>query len=194
MRRMGYVPLAAAAVFVVGAACTSNDSNRAANDRDRDQTAMASPSPNAGTYGTSTVSNDRKDQPDAGDIVGNPAKYDGQHVVLKVDVNKVMPNGFFEVDKDLLVLSPSGQPREKENVTISGTVQSYSAPQLKSKYNWFKSDRTVDEKYKDRAVVVVDSIVTADGREIVNANTLPASSGAAGDSSGFGAHKGGNRR
>jgi hypothetical protein len=170
MRRTGpYLPLAAVLAFGRGAACTSND-NRAAN-----QGAAASPSPSPGMYADSDTIRD--DDPDAGDIAGNPTKYDGQRVTFKADVKKVMPNGFFELEDDLLVLSPAGQPREKEKVTITGTVQTYSAPQLKSRYSWFKSDRDVDERYMNRAVIVADSIMTADGREVVSSPGLPAATG-----------------
>jgi hypothetical protein len=169
----------AAAVLLIGAgvACTGGD-NRAANDR----TAMASPSPTADTYGTGTTSGTgmRDDEPDAGDISGNPARYAGQHVTLKSDVKKLMPNGFFTIDdNDLLVLSPSGQPVEDQEVTIRGTVHTYSAPELKSRYSWFKSDANVDREYKDRAVIIADSIMTADGRELVRGAgaALPAGSG-----------------
>lgn len=180
----GILQLAAAAVFLAGAgaACTRSNDNRAANDTDRDRTAMASPSPTTGAYGTTDVNAARNDvnSPDAGDITGNPAKYDGQHVTLKADVKTIMPNGFFVLDDhDMLVLSPTGQPGEKEKVTVSGTVQTYSAPEFKKKYGWFKSSPEVDAKYKDRAVLVADSIMTADGRQIVTSagSALPAGSG-----------------
>jgi hypothetical protein len=103
-------------------------------------------------------------------------------VTLKSSVKKTMPNGFFTLkDNDLLVLSPSGQPMEDQEVTVHGTVQAYSAPEFKKRYAWFKSNSNMDHEYKDRAVVVADSILTADGREVVTdrngANSLPASSG-----------------
>jgi len=162
----------AAAVLVVGAgiACTRED--RATNEADRDRTAMATPGPAAETHGTRT--------PDAGDIAGNPALYDGQQVTLKSEVKKLMPNGFFTLeDHDLLVLSPSGQPIEDQEVTVHGTVHTYSAPELKDRYAWFKSDENVDREYKDRAVIVADSIRTADGSELLTApdSALPAGSG-----------------
>lgn len=176
--------VAAAAVILAGAgaACTRSNDNRAANDADRDRTAMASPSPATGAYGTTDAAVARNDvnSPDAGDIAGNPARYDGQHVTLKADVKTLMPNGFFVLDDhDMLVLSPSGQPGEKEKVTVSGTVRTYSAPEFKKKYGWFKSAPEVDAKYKNRAVIVADSIMTADGREVVTnaGSALPAGSG-----------------
>jgi hypothetical protein len=182
MARSGYMPLTAAVIFAVGAAgmaCTRSD-NRAANDRDRDRTAMSSPSPSV-TDNANVARNDnenRVNNPDAGDIENNPAKYAGQHVALKADVKELMPNGFFVLDDhDMLVLSPSGQPGEKEKVTVSGTVQTYSAPEFKRKYAWFKSNPQIDTKYKDRAVIIADSIMTADGRELLNTSALPASSG-----------------
>jgi hypothetical protein len=173
----------AAAVLLVGAgvACTRGE-NRAANEADRDRTAMASPSPTADPYGTTSGTGMRDATPDAGDIAGNPARYAGQQVTIKSDVKKLMPNGFFTLDdNDLLVLSPSGQPIEDQEVTIHGTVQTYSAPELKSRYAWFKSDSSIDREYKDRAVIVADSILTADGREIVGGagSALPAGSGEA---------------
>jgi hypothetical protein len=100
-------------------------------------------------------------------------------VTLKSDVKQIMPNGFFVLDDhDTLVLSPSGQPGEKEKVTVSGTVQTYSAPEFKRKFAWFKSNAEIDAKYKDRAVIVADSIMSADGRELLTAGSaLPAGSG-----------------
>lgn len=194
MARSGYLPLTAAVIFTVGAAgmaCTRND--KTADDRDRNQTAMASPSP-SGTVTDDTATarndNDRVNSPDAGDIAGSPAKYDGQHVTLKADVKKVMPNGFFQLDDhDLLVLSPSGEPMENQKVTVSGTVQTYSAPEFKKRFSWFKSNANSDREYKNRAVVVADSIMTADGRELVNNAALPASSGEPGIGAKSGSHK-----
>ena len=179
MARSGWMPLTAAAAFAVGAAgmaCTRSD-NRAAND----QNAMASPSPTATvTDNTAAARNDNdRNGPSAGDIASSPAKYEGQHVTLKSDVKQVMPNGLFMLDDhDTLVLSPRGaEPGEKENVTVSGTVETYSAPEFKRKYN-FKSNREADAKFKDRAVIVADSIMTADGRDLLTAGSaLPAGSG-----------------
>jgi hypothetical protein len=169
----------AMSVLLVGAglACSRND--RAATDRDRanDRTAMATPEPTATPIDTGK----RDTTPSAGDITGNPALYSGQQVTLKSNVKKLMPNGFFTLkDNDLLVLSPSGQPMEDQEITVHGTVQTYSAPEFKKRYNWFKSNSATDREYKDRAVVVADSILTADGREVVTDRSganLPASSG-----------------
>ena len=161
----------AMAVLLIGAgvACSRNDN----------RSAMASPSPSP------TVEAGRAEKrdvtPSAGDIADNPALYAGQQVTLKSDVKKLMPNGFFTLkDKDLLVLSPSGQPVEDQEVTVHGTVHAYSAPELKSRYAWFKSDSSMDREYKDRPVIVADSILTADGRDVVTDKSganLPASSG-----------------
>ncbi len=170
----------AMAVLLVGAglACSRND-NRAArnNNPDYDRTATATPVPTASpTADTGKVS----DQPSAGDITAHPDRYAGQQVTLKSNVEKTMPNGFFTLkDKDLLVLSPSGEPMENQEVTIHGTVQTYSAPDFKKRYSWFHSNSNLDRQYKDRPVIVADSILTADGREVVTGgnNSLPASSG-----------------
>ncbi len=177
----GSLQLAVAAVFLVtGAACTRNNRNRAANDQNRDQTAMASPSPSAGT---STADNmgtmGRENQPSAGDIASNPDKYVGQHVALTSDVKSVMPNGMFQLsDNDLVVLSPGAEPGENEKVTVEGTVQTYSAPELRSKYSWFKSNGRMDAQFKNKAVIVADSIKTADGRELLSSQSrLPAGAG-----------------
>ncbi len=178
MARSGWMPLTAAAIFAVGAAgmaCTRSGDNRAAND----QNAMASPSPTVTDNTTVARSDNDRNGPSAGDIASSPAKYEGQHVTLKSDVKQVMPNGLFMLDDhDTLVLSPRGaEPGEKENVTVSGTVEAYSAPEFKRKYN-FKSNREADAKYKDRAVIVADSIMTADGHDLLTAGgALPASSG-----------------
>jgi hypothetical protein len=170
----------AMAVLRVGAglACSRNDNNRrAANDYNR--TATATPSPTA----SPTADTGKVDEtPSAGDITAHPDRYAGQQVTLKSSVDKVMPNGFFTLkDKDLLVLSPSGEPMENQDVTVHGTVQTYSAPDFKKRYSWFHSTSNLDRQYKDRPVVVADSILTADGREVVTerggANNLPASSG-----------------
>jgi hypothetical protein len=162
----------AMAVLLVGSGIACARQDRTAEDRDR--TAMASPSPTADL-------GDRDTTPSAGDITGNPALYSGQQVTLKSEVKKLMPNGFFTLeDDDLLVLSPSGQPVEDQEVTIHGTVHTYSAPELKNRYSWFRSDDAFDREYKDRAVLVADSILTADGREVVTDKSgaeLPAGSG-----------------
>ncbi len=40
-------------------------------------------------------------------------------MTLKSSVKKTMPNGFFTLeDNDLLVLSPSGQPMEDQEITV----------------------------------------------------------------------------
>jgi hypothetical protein len=165
------------AVLLVGAgvACSRNDNNRAARNRDYDRTATATPSPGP-TADTGKVD----ETPSAGDITSHPDRYAGQQVTLKSSVKKTMPNGFFTLkDDDLLVLSPSGEPMENQEITVHGTVQTYSAPDFKKRYTWFRSNANVDRQYKDRPVVVADSILTADGREVVKegANNLPASSG-----------------
>ena len=177
----GTLQLAAAAVILVGAGLPAPE-RQPRGERRRPRPGAASPSPTTGAYGTTDTMAARNDvnNPDAGDIAGNPARYDGQHVALKADVKTILPNGFFVLDDhDLLVLSPSGQPGEKEKVTVSGTVETYSAPEFKQKYSWFKSGPEVDAKYKNRAVIVADSIMTADGREIVTnaGSALPAGSG-----------------
>jgi hypothetical protein len=168
----------AMAVLLVGAglACTRNDNNRrAANDYDRTATATPTPGPTADTGKVDET-------PSAGDITAHPDRYAGQQVTLKSSVDKTLPNGFFTLkDKDLLVLSPSGEPMENQDVTVHGTVQTYSAPDFKKRYSWFRSNSNLDQQYKDRPVIVADSILTADGREVVTersgANSLPASSG-----------------
>src|SRR5512135_340952 len=170
----------AMAVLLVGAglACSRND-NRAARNRDYDRTATATPYPNA----SPTADTGKVDEtPSAGDITGHPDRYSGRQVTLKSSVKKTMPNGFFTLkDNDLLVLSPSGEPMEDQEITVHGTVQTYSAPEFKKHYAWFRSNANTDREYKDRPVVVADSILTADGREVVTergaANNLPASSG-----------------
>jgi hypothetical protein len=162
----------AMAVLLVGVGVGCARQDRTAEDRDR--TAMASPSPTADVA-------DRDQTPSAGDISGNPALYNGKQVTLKTEVKKLLPNGFFVLeDDDLLVLSPAGQPAEGEEVTIHGTVHTYSAPELESRYSWFRSDEAFDREYKDRPVVVADSILTADGRDVVkdrSGASLPAGPG-----------------
>ncbi len=178
---------AVAAVFLVGlagAGCARNQERAAA-----DQNATASPSPTSGAYAAAdnTMRDDAgKNQPSASDISSNPVKYEGQRVTLKSDVKTVMPNGMFQLkDGELLVLSPSAEPGENQEITVSGTVRTYSAPELKTKYTWFKSNGRVDAQFKDRAVIVADSIVTADGRELVAAGSaLPASAGEPGQMAG----------
>jgi hypothetical protein len=167
----GSLNVAAAALLVAaGVACA----------RDRDRTAAGNPSPSP-TVETADRYGDRDLTPNAGDIAGNPERYAGQQVTLKSEVKKLMPNGFFTLDdRDLLVLSPSGQPAEGEEVTVHGTVHTYSAPELKEHYSWFKSDEATDREYKDRPVIVADSILTAVGREVVtdkSGRDLPAGSG-----------------
>ena len=172
---MRSVNLAVTALLAIGAAgaCTRND--RAAANRTADAMATPSPSPTTGTYGSS-VSDDKG--PSAGDIADHPAQYAGQRVTLKSDVKKVMPNGFFILDDhDTLVMSPSGSPIEKQEVTVLGTVHTYSAPELKTSFPWFKSNKELDAQYNNRAVIVADSITTADGRELLSGAALPAGSG-----------------
>jgi len=73
-----------------------------------------------------------------------------------------MPNGFFILDdNDILVLSESGSPIEKQEVTVRGTVHTYSAPELKSRFSWFKSDAELDAQYKNRAVIVAAQLSAA---------------------------------
>jgi len=168
----------AALLVGAGLACSRTD-NRAANNRDYDRTANASPAPTA----SPTADSGKVDEtPSAGDITNHPDRYSGQQVTLKSSVKKTLPNGFFTLkDSDLLVLSPSGEPMEDQDVTVHGTVQTYSAPEFKKRYSWFRSHSSLDHQYKDRPVIVADSILTADGREVVTerggANNLPASSG-----------------
>jgi hypothetical protein len=166
MMRSVNLALAAAAAIGAAAACTRTD-NRAATE-----SPGPTPTPTAEAYGMGG------DGPSAGEIASSPATYAGQRVTVKSDVERVMPNGFFILDdNDLLVLSPSGAPMEKQEVTVRGTVHTYSAPELKKKFAWFKSDSERDVEYENRAVIVADSITAADGREIVSESALPAGSG-----------------
>jgi hypothetical protein len=161
--------LALAAIVAIGAtaACTRTD-NRAADTG----APGASPTPTAEAYGMGG------DGPSAGQIASSPASYAGQRVTVKSDVERVMPNGFFILDdNDLLVLSPSASPMEKQEVTVRGTVHTYSAPELQQKFAWFRSDKDRDVEYENRAVIVADSITAADGREILGESALPAGSG-----------------
>jgi hypothetical protein len=79
----------------------------------------------------------------------------------------------------LLVLAPA-QPVELRDLLVSGTVRRFEKPeQLQRGAPWLRSaSRAEIAQYQDRPVILVDSIRTADGRELMSpGTTLPAAPG-----------------
>jgi hypothetical protein len=167
-------------------ACTKNDT-RTADNRTTDDTAGtsalgASPSPYAPPAADEKIT--------AGDVAANPTKYVGQRVTVQGDVADILGTNSFTLDEDrltadqnLLVLSQGGVPaldQKNEKVMVSGKVQMFEATEVKREHAWFDATPEIEVKYKNRPVIIADSVRTADGRELTGAGALPAGSGEVG--------------
>lgn len=115
----------------------------------------------------------------AGDIAGNPSRYYGQKVTVRAEVEDVLSRQVFLLDEDklfawpdVLVITPalSSMIPEDEIVTVTGTVRAFVDADFRRDYNWnWWSDMDTDIilTFRDRPVIVADSVKTQSGSELV---------------------------
>lgn len=121
----------------------------------------------------------------AGDIAQKPEQFYGKRVRLAAEVEDTFGNGVFTLDEDkllagpdVLVIAPGGGagPREDTKVTVMGTVRKFTSADVARDYEWYGSGwygyswnryDTVWRDWDTRPVVVADSIVNNEGRELV---------------------------
>ena len=111
----------------------------------------------------------------AEELVKNPARYYGQQITVKAKVDEVVSNHAFTLDEDaafagpdvlVLVPSPSSSavPDDKK-VTFTGKVRRYVTSELDKDYDWFDATPEWEAKFKERPVIIADSVKSEGGRE-----------------------------
>jgi hypothetical protein len=165
----------AAAIALIGEA-SAEDKNKTTGDTKTtgDKPAATAPKPATGTMTGTTVT--------AGQIADNPVRFIGQRVTVKAEIEDVLGRQAFTLDEDrlfaypdVLVIAPglTGVLPEDTNVTVTGTVQTFNDVNMKRDYawNWWDDlDTDVSPSYKDRPVIMAESILDKDGRELVKKN------------------------
>lgn len=133
----------------------------------------------------------------AGQIAANPAQYYGRAVQVRAEVEDLRGPQLFTLDEDrafagpdVLVLAPNRVPQLQtdQDVTVTGQLRPLVRADFERDYDWFSTDALqpeVEATFRERPVIIADSIITAEGLELVQA---PASRGMAGD-----APRGGNQ-
>jgi hypothetical protein len=115
----------------------------------------------------------------AGDIAANPANYYGKKVTVKAEVEDVLGTQVFLLDEDrlfawpdVMVITPalSNAVNEDSMVTVTGTVRQFVDADFRREYNWNWWDRLdpdIEVTFRNRPVIVADSVRTAEGAELV---------------------------
>jgi hypothetical protein len=106
----------------------------------------------------------------AGQLAEQPATYLGKRVTVRADVADVHSPRFFTLDEDrigaspdVLVLTPAGEiPKDGSTVVVTGTVRRFVREELQRDYDWFALETKYDEKYKERPVIIADTVQTVD--------------------------------
>lgn len=124
-----------------------------------------------GTTGARTIT--------AGEIAANPTAYYGQKVTVRAEVEDVLGRQAFLLDEDklfawpdVLVISPNLTTGvvEENIVTVTGTVRSFVDADFRRDYDWDwwgDLDPDIFVTFRDRPVIIADSIRTAAGMELV---------------------------
>lgn len=115
----------------------------------------------------------------AGQIADKPKDYIGKKVTVRAEIEDVLGRQMFLLDEDrlfawpdLLVITPAlnGELPEEAVVSVTGTVQNFVETQFRRDYDWRwwdDMDPDINVTFRDRPVIVADSVKTADGRELV---------------------------
>lgn len=119
----------------------------------------------------------------AGEIAKNPTAYYDKKVEVKAPVATIHGSNAFTLDEDaifagpdVLVIAPQfGTVDPKANVTVRGTVHSLVTAELEEEYTWFRPDSLQPDllvRFKERPVIIAESVQTASGEELVKAGTM----------------------
>jgi hypothetical protein len=115
----------------------------------------------------------------AGEIANNPSRYYGQKVTVRAEVEDVLSRQVFVLDEDklfaypdVLVIAPalSSMVPEDQIVTVTGTVRAFVDADFRRDYDWNwwgDLDNDIIVTFRDRPVIVADSIRTQSGTELV---------------------------
>ena len=168
-RYTGLIAVATAAT--VWLAPVSAGQSGQAQGQGQAQTAQTQPQTPTATMTAVTVK--------AGDIAANPEKHYNKKVTVSAEVDEVLGLQTFTLDEDaafagpdVLVISPAlAEPITKDAVlSVTGTLKPFVEADIKRDYDWnwwadWKVEMTA--KFKDRPVLLADSIKTKDGKELV---------------------------
>ena len=114
-----------------------------------------------------------------GDIANNPAQYHGKRVSVRAEVEEVLSRQVFLLDKDrliawpdVLVIAPALTVAIPEDtvVTVIGTVRSFvdADSRREDDWDWWGDlDTDVEVTFRNRPVIVAESVKTAAGAELV---------------------------
>lgn len=118
----------------------------------------------------------------AGKLARDGKKYYGQSVTVRAEVEDVLDTHSFTLDEDsvltgadVVVLVPAGLDtsmlRKDQVVTVTGKVRPYVRAELDRDFDWFKNGKIVtanrEMDFKERPVLVAETITTADGRALM---------------------------
>jgi hypothetical protein len=129
-----------------------------------------------GTSGATTVT--------AGEVAKNPSAYFDRKVTVRAEVEDVIGRQTFLLDEDklfawpdVLVVSPrlTGIVPEDEMVTVTGTVRRFVDADVRRDYDWDwwgDVDPDVFITFRNRPVIIADSIRTSAGKELVNPSAM----------------------
>jgi hypothetical protein len=112
----------------------------------------------------------------AGNLAKNPQSYYGKRVSVTAEIEDAFGANAFTLDEDQLFAGPdvlvlfSGMREpvpEDRKVTVTGEVMRYVAGELDRDYDWFEPRAEWDVQFRERPVIVADSVKTQDGRELL---------------------------
>jgi hypothetical protein len=119
----------------------------------------------------------------AGKLARDGKKYYGQSVTVRAEVEDVLDRHSFTLDEDsaltgadVVVLVPAGLDTSAlmrdQVVVVTGKVRPYVAAELDRDFDWFKNGKIVtanrEVEFKERPVLVADTITTVDGRTLIS--------------------------
>lgn len=115
----------------------------------------------------------------AGEIAHEPARFYGKKVMVRAEVEDVLSRQVFLLDEDelfvwpdVLVIAPpmSSAIPEDEIVTVTGMVRSFVDADFRREYDWDwwgDLDTDVVVTFRERPVILADSVRTQDGTELL---------------------------
>jgi len=127
----------------------------------------------------------------AGKLAKNAKDYYGKTVTVKAEVEDVIDNRTFTLDEDailtgadVLVLVPAGYTgnlAHDQVVTVTGKIRPFVTTELEHDYHWFEGGKIIsrDSKvdFKTRPVLIAESLITADGRDLLTGRSTSTISG-----------------
>ncbi len=109
-------------------------------------------------------------QVSAGELADKPAAYLGLRVKVRGEIEDVHSARTFTLDEDtvgaspdVLVLAPGGSfPKDGDEVEVTGTVRRFVRSEIERDYDWFDLDEKYDVTYRERPVIVAESVLPID--------------------------------